>query len=84
MTERTVKVGPKGQVVIPKRLREEIGIRPGEQVQVSRAGDEVRVRRVLSLAELEGIFADGPGGTADIEEAHRRELEREERRAARR
>jgi AbrB family looped-hinge helix DNA binding protein len=79
--ERTVTVGSKGEVVIPKAIREQIGIRPGQRVRVERVGDEVRVRHVHSLDELEGIFAAKPGGIADVEQEHRRELAREERRA---
>jgi AbrB family looped-hinge helix DNA binding protein len=30
----TVKVSPKFQVVIPRRVREQLGIRPGQRVQV--------------------------------------------------
>lgn len=30
----TVKVSPKFQVVIPRKVREKLGIRPGEKIQV--------------------------------------------------
>jgi len=82
MTESTSKVGPKGQVVIPKRIRDELGIRAGERVTVARAGAEVRVRRILSLDELQGAFA-APGGTVDLEREHRKEMRREERHSRR-
>jgi AbrB family looped-hinge helix DNA binding protein len=41
------KVGPKGQVVIPKALRDELGIGPGSSVVLRRrAGDDaIEVRR---------------------------------------
>lgn len=83
MTQYTAKVGAKGQVVIPKRIREELGIRAGERVAVDREGAAVRVRRLLSLDRLEGIFADTPGGTVDLEREHRDEIRREERRLRR-
>lgn len=80
-----MKMGPKGQVVIPKAYREKMGVHPGEQVEVVEpdANGETRVKRAPSKAEildgLQGIFAGTPGGMKDIEEEHRRELEREER-----
>lgn len=83
MTESTAKVGPKGQVVIPKRIRDELGIRTGERVAVAREGAEVRVRRILSLDELQGIFAGTSAGTKNLEREHREEIRREERRAGR-
>ncbi len=83
MTNRAVKVGPKGQVVIPKVIRDQLGIKPGERVMVDRDGSEVRIRRALALEELYGIFADTPGGTKDLEREHREEVEREERKIRR-
>lgn len=80
MTEsRVVKVGPKGQVVIPKIIRDLIGLRPGERVEVSRQGSEVRVRRSLMLDELRGVFAPSPGGgTGELEAEHLAELRQED------
>ncbi len=42
----THKVGPKGQVVIPKDLRDEFGIEPGDEVTFWRDGDRVAIRCV--------------------------------------
>ncbi len=52
----THKVGPKGQVVIPKDLREEFGIEPGDQVTFWRDGDHVAVRPLRSSQPLKGRF----------------------------
>lgn len=41
----TTKVGPKGQVVIPKDLRDEFGILPGERVLVEDAGDAIAIKK---------------------------------------
>lgn len=85
----THKVGVKGQVVIPKEIRDQIGIRPGDEVAFDSRGDEVRIRRVADveasqadrIKALRGIWAgDGTDTDALIVE-RRREREREERKA---
>jgi len=74
-----VRVGPKGQVVVPKKIRDRLGIRRGQRVRVSESGGEVRVRRLTEISELRGIFKDGPGrGLEDLAREHRREIESEE------
>ncbi len=86
------KVGTKGQVVIPKAIREQIGIKPGDEVVFEPDGAEVRVRRAeedsaqraRDIQALRGIWADIPGsGTAALEEERRMERELEERKAQR-
>lgn len=52
----THTVGPKGQVVIPKALRDALGIRPGDEVTFWRDGDHVAVRRASSDRPLRGRF----------------------------
>lgn len=56
----THKVGPKGQVVIPKKLRDELGIRPGDEVTFWRDGDSVAMRPVRSTRPLRGRFSGRP------------------------
>ncbi len=54
-TERMIaRVGPKGQVVIPKPFREAIGLRPGVEVVFSLEDDAVRVQRARSRESLKG------------------------------
>lgn len=88
----THKVGIKGQVVIPKAIREQIGIEPGDEVAFEPDGREVRVRRVVDdpqarardIGSLRGAWADAPGsGTEELEEERRKERELEERKAQR-
>lgn len=40
-----MKIGPKGQVVIPKEVRDKIGFREGTYVIVDLRGEEVVIRR---------------------------------------
>jgi AbrB family looped-hinge helix DNA binding protein len=52
----THRVGPKGQVVIPKALRDELGIEPGDEVTFWRDGDHVAVRPTHGRRPLRGRF----------------------------
>lgn len=74
-----MRVGPKGQVVIPQAVRRELGIGPGDEVLVEEYEGGALVRKVGSSVDLLGLLADGPGsvGMADFEEARRRERDRE-------
>lgn len=51
-------VGPKGQVVIPKDLRAQLGLEPGDKVTFWREGDHVAVRRATPRRPLRGRFAE--------------------------
>lgn len=53
----THRVGPKGQVVIPKELRDELGIEPGDEVSFWLDGDHVAVRPTHRRRPLRGRFA---------------------------
>ena len=50
------KVGPKGQVVIPKKFRDELGIEPGDEVEVSLSENGVLIKSVHTTKTLRGIF----------------------------
>lgn len=73
----TYKVGPKGQVVLPKAIRERLGIEPGDEVLVEQEGDHIEIRRADEPIELLGLFADG-AGTGDLLADRREERDREE------
>jgi AbrB family looped-hinge helix DNA binding protein len=82
----TYKVGPKGQVVIPKPIRDRLGISTGDEVVVEQDGREVRIRlqaddveaRRRRIQALRGISAATPG-LPGFEADKRNEREREER-----
>ncbi len=75
----TGKVGPKGQVVIPKPIRDKLGLAPGDEVVFIPEPGGVRVEAAGDIADLAGSFA-GHGLTADLEAEHAGELERDARR----
>jgi AbrB family looped-hinge helix DNA binding protein len=54
-----VTVSPKFQVVIPRSVRERLGIRPGQQVQMIAYEDRIEVIPVRPARELRG-FLRGP------------------------
>jgi len=83
----THKVGIKGQVVIPKAIRDEIGIKPGDEAMFEPNGSEVRVRGVSDdPPAVPTGFAlcavSGPGLGGGTEELLR-ERDAEERKAQR-
>jgi AbrB family looped-hinge helix DNA binding protein len=72
----TVRVGPKGQVVVPKAIRERLGIHPGDEVVVLEAAGEIRIRRPRTARELFGLL--GPAtGLDDLAAERERERERD-------
>jgi AbrB family looped-hinge helix DNA binding protein len=63
----THRVGAKGQVVIPKELRDELGIEPGDEVSFWRHDDHVAVRPIAHRRPLRGRFR----GSALVDELSR-------------
>ena len=68
----TSRVGPKGQVVIPKPMRDRLGLEPGTAVSFQFDGDAVRVGPVPDLTSLGGTLS-GHDLTAMLEEDRRAE-----------
>jgi AbrB family looped-hinge helix DNA binding protein len=87
----TYKMGPKGQVVIPKRIRNRLHLEPGDRLQVREEHDGVHIRKAFMgpadrkaiVANLRGALAGGPSLTAALESERRLEREREDRKLKR-
>ena len=62
----TVTVSPKFQVVIPKRIRERLGLSPGQKVQAILYGDRIELIPVRSIKEVRG-FLKGIATTVERE-----------------
>ena len=52
----THRIGAKGQVVIPKTIRDDVGLHPGDDVEFSVDDDEVILRRAKPRSELRGRY----------------------------
>lgn len=58
------KISPKYQVVIPKAIREELELKPGQMVQVIAHGDRIEMIPVRSMREMRGFL---PGIDTTVE-----------------
>jgi AbrB family looped-hinge helix DNA binding protein len=52
----TVKVSPKYQVVIPREVREELGIKAGEKVQIFLYDGRIEFVPVKSVRKMRGML----------------------------
>jgi AbrB family looped-hinge helix DNA binding protein len=50
------QVTSKGQVTIPKELRDRFGIEPGAQVQFAASGDGIRLRKVVDRGKQRRVL----------------------------
>jgi len=52
----TVTVSPKFQVVIPRSVRREMALKPGEKLHVMRHGDRIEMIPVRPIREMRGFL----------------------------
>lgn len=71
----TYRVGPKGQVVIPKEMRDQLGICPGDVVDFVLEDGAVRVEPRRAHTSLRGSLA-GTGLLEELDAEHRAERDR--------
>jgi len=71
----TYRVGPKGQVVIPKALRDQLGLAPGDEVEFSMVEGGVKLEPRRDQGSLRGSLA-GFGLAAALEADRRRDRDR--------
>jgi len=63
----TVTVSPKYQIVIPKKIRELLSLRPGQKIRIFAYGDRIELVPVRPVRELRG-FLSGIDTTVPREE----------------
>ena len=82
MTKATISA--KGQISIPKTIRERLNLEPGTHVTLDVQGEQVVMKRLVSRfpdwRTMQGMVRTGPSLTAALEEEHAAELAREDAR----
>ena len=80
-----MKMGPKGQVVIPKMFRDDLGLKAGEEVIVERRENEVAIKKTVSnIAEIaKAIAMSGKKRKITMEEIRKGYFEQLDERYAR-
>jgi AbrB family looped-hinge helix DNA binding protein len=58
MTTASKKMGDRGEIVIPKRIREEAGIDRGSTVEIVPLHKSILIIPVRKLSETAGLFKD--------------------------
>ena len=80
-----MKMGQKGQVVIPKHFRDDLGLKPGEEVVMNNKGNELIIKRAASdfVEMAEAIAKSSPKVKITIEEIRKGYSEQLDERYAR-
>lgn len=52
----TVKISPKYQIVIPKKLREALNLSPGQRVQMVAFEDRIEMIPIRKMSEMKGFL----------------------------
>jgi AbrB family looped-hinge helix DNA binding protein len=80
-----VTTSPKGQVVIPKKERDKLGLKPGCKVMVKGASDHIEIYPLPEdpVGYFCGIFKEGPSLTKALLKDRKEERGREQKKGAR-
>ena len=78
-----VRLSSKGQIVIPKKIRDKLGLIPRKSVILELVKDHAVIRPVPNVInELKGTLKDKPSATMALIEEHRKEVEQDEKLSA--
>ncbi|MBY4629648.1 AbrB family transcriptional regulator [Rhizobium sp. H4] len=62
-------LSPKGQITLPKDLRDALGLQPGDQLVFSVIdGEVVMTPKSINFNDLAGLLGSPPNGRASLEE----------------
>ena len=53
---RTITISSKYQVVIPKDIRDSIGLKPGEKLEVITCGSRIELIPIQSIKQMKGKY----------------------------
>lgn len=75
----TVQISPKGQILIPKKIREKYGVKPGGMAQILETADGIIIKPAPEdpIEAACGFLEGDLSLTEDLTEEHRRELQHE-------
>ena len=66
---KELKISDKGQVTLPKDMRDALGLKPGDAVVFTVDGDEIVITaKSVDFNELAGFLGAPPGGAATLDE----------------
>jgi AbrB family looped-hinge helix DNA binding protein len=51
-----VKISPKYQIVIPKKLRDALNLLPGQKIQMVAYGDRIEMIPLKNISEMKGFL----------------------------
>jgi AbrB family looped-hinge helix DNA binding protein len=74
-----VRLSSKGQLVIPRSIRQALGLHPGTQFEIQLEGRRIVLEPVEVVPPLEALYGKYPGTDflADLEQEHQHELNNE-------
>jgi AbrB family looped-hinge helix DNA binding protein len=80
-----VTTSPKGQVVIPKKERDKLGLKPGSKVMVKAASDHIEIYALPEdpVEYFCGIFKEGSSLTKALLKDRKEERRREQKKGTR-
>ncbi len=79
----TVEIDKSGRIVIPKKMRDAMGLQAGSRLRVERAGDRLLIEHLAEEAHLElrdGLLVAVGGGKLTLDDVNQVIQEQRERR----